>query len=82
MNMKLPDCPKCGAGSTAPARAGMGMPYVCPACSTSFSLVIPMTDISQLREAYKDTPPDEFIANTHCRIIFPTDKPGGRNGSN
>lgn len=81
MDMKLPDCPKCGAACTAPARAGMGMPYVCPTCSASFSLVIPMSDISQLREAYEDTSPDELIANTRCRIIFPPDKPDGRNGS-
>lgn len=72
MKITLPDCPTCGHVATAPVRQGMSaMPYKCSNCNAAFNLVIAASNVSQLRETYKDTPADEVMVGTNCKIAFP-----------
>lgn len=54
-----------------PVWQGMtAMSHKCSNCDAAFNLARAASNVSQLKEAYVDTPADEVMAGANCTVAF------------
>jgi hypothetical protein len=64
-----PNCPKCGGGAIAPARAGMSvLSFQCTVCDHRFSFSFPLCDVGGLAGKTSSAETEAILANCNMRI--------------